>query len=90
MPHTGLSFFHNGISFCYLIKNVNYFRTYLKRRFVNKTEDILLTSSKGDLIRTVSVRKKGSNAYNCYFKGLISEKSCWSTYYADHVEHCVA
>ena len=60
------------------------------RRFVNdKTEDILLTSSEGDLIRTVSVRIKGSNAYSCYFKGLISEKLCWSTYYADHVEHCV-
>ena len=54
------------------------------RRFVNdKTEDILMTSSEGDLIRTVSVRIKGSNAYSYYFKGLISEKLCWSTYYAD-------
>ena len=108
MPHTGLSFFHNGISFSYLIKTRNVTdgtrvgetkihltlliisELTLKRRFVNKTEDILLTSSEDDLIRTVSVRIKGSNAYSCYFKSLISEKLYWSTYYADHVEHCVA
>ena len=109
MPHTGLSFFYNGISFSYLIQTRNFTdgtrvgetkihlifliisELTLKRRFVNdKTEDILMTSSEGDSIRAVFVRIKGSNAYSYYFKDLISEKLCWSTYYADHVEHCVA
>ena len=59
IPHASyrLSFFYNGISFSYLIQTRNVtdgtrvFRANLKTSFVNdKTEDILMTSSKGDLI----------------------------------------